>query len=664
MGSISKWTARAAAGAAILALVAAAGEAQNLIDIGVDQIRVEGNATTLVPFTLTLAGPATSTITVNWRTIGGSAQVGFDFVLVTSGTVTFNPGDLSKPLTPTVQIVGDSSPEWSSTLQQDEVFFVELFNPIGATIRRGRASVTIIDDDVSQPGAQYLSAVTDSTGKGSNDGRNRLQWRVPAAPSGPTRFNVCFKTSATTCTPPLADTDIAGGGCFNVPGPFTPGSKMLFTHDKSSAIRVRVGNNYCYTVFTYYPAVSNERAEVSVKAFNSGPGPVRWTLTPGHYGGTAAASLVPPTVGLDGIYSVGTDGVVYAMQRGASGGLWPSTWNPLALGKPAHSRSPVVTFSAGARFFAGTENGEVHAVDARLGTLVWSRAAVFPPGSQQLMTGATGAQAAPAGIFKSFGGLNDLLVVGTATAVGNTSFFALDPTTGATLDSYPTVGDTPPGPIDNVLGMAVVDYATNKVYFGTNGSAFTLWGLDMGPSGAPDLKLLTTPAWNPKPLGASGGTTGSPVMRNGQLYMGTDNGANSQVHSLRASDGLLYSYTHGDGQVKGFVWPDRRDTRLYFSTVNKVHGVFDSGSSLAPIWAPISVVSPSIPLQKPGTDHLWVGDGQGRLIQIEVLTGTVTNSIPLDTGTVQIGAPSLDNPNNLLIVGSDKGVIYAVSVPF
>jgi len=661
---IWKWTARVLATAAVLSLAPRSGEAQNLIDIGVDQIRVEGNATTLVPFTLTLAAPATSTITVNWRTIAGSATVGFDFALVSSGLVTFNPGDLSKPLTPTVQIVGDTTPEWSSTLQQDEVFFVELFNAVGATIRRGRASVTIVDDDVSQPGAQYLSAVSDSTGGGPNDGRNRLQWRVPAAPVSPTRFNVCFKASAGACTSPLADTDIAGGGCFNVPGPFTAGSKMLFTHDSSSAIRVQVGNNYCYTVFTYYPAVSNERAEVSVKAFDSNPGPVKWTFTPGHYGGVAAATLMPPTVGLDGIYSVGTDGVVHAMQRGVSGGLWPSTWNPLGLGKPAHSRSAVVTFSAGARMFVGTENGEVHAVDARLGTLVWSRAAGFPPGSQQLMTGATGAQAAPAGLFKSFGGLNDLILVGTATAVGNTSFFALDPLTGATLDSYPTGGDTPPGPIDNVFGMAVVDYAANRVYFGTNGSSFTLWGLDLGPSGAPDLKRFTTPAWNPKPLGTISGTTGSPVMRNGQLYLGTDSGAASAIHSLRASDGNLYSYTHGDGQVKGFVWPDRRDTRLYFSTVGKLHGVFDTGSSLATIWTPINIVSPSIPLQMPGTDNLWVGDGQGRLIQVDVLTGTVSNSLPLDTGTVQIGAPSLDLANGLVIVGSDKGVIYAVRAPF
>jgi outer membrane protein assembly factor BamB len=401
-----------------------------------------------------------------------------------------------------------------------------------------------------------------------------------------------------------------------------------------------------------------------VKTFDSTPGPVKWTFTPGHYSTATAASLVPPTVGLDGIYSVGTDGVVYAMQRGTgpTSGLWPPTWNPVALGKPAHNRSPVVTFSAGARLFVGTENGEVHAVDARTGSIVWSRAAGFPAGSQQLMPGSTGTQATPAGLFKSFGGLNDLLLVGTATSGGNTQFFALDPVTGATRDYFPTGGDTFPGPIDNVYGMAVVDYASNKVYFGTAGSAFTLWGLDMGPSGAPDLKLLPAPAWNPQPLGITGGTTGAPVARNGRLYLGTDNGAASAIHSLRVSDGNLYSYTHGDGQVKGFVWPDRRDDRLYFSTVNNVHGVRDDGMAITPLWSPISVQSPSIPLQRPGTDNLYVGDGNGRLLQIDVVSKTIT-PVQLDTGTVQIGAPSLDNVNSLVLVGSDKGVIYAVRVP-
>jgi outer membrane protein assembly factor BamB len=278
------------------------------------------------------------------------------------------------------------------------------------------------------------------------------------------------------------------------------------------------------------------------------------------------------------------------------------------------------------------------------------------------MPGSTGTQAVPAGVFKAFGGQNDVLVMGTATAAGNTQFFELDPATGETLDTYGPA-DLPPGPIDNVFGMAVVDYARNRVYFGTNAGAFTLWGLDLGPPGTPDLKLASLP-WNPQPLGAVLGTSGAPVMRNDRLYLGTDSGAASQIHALPVSSGISYSFVHGDGQVKGFVWPDRRDDRVYFTTDHLVWAAKDDGTLLAPLWPPINQGSPSIPLQMPGTDFLYVGDGNGNLVEIDVKTGTVVKSIKLSFRDVQIGAPSLDNVFRTVHVGSDDGVIYAVRVPF
>jgi hypothetical protein len=99
--------------------------------------------------------------------------------------------------------------------------------------------------------------------------------------------------------------------------------------------------------------------------------------------------------------------------------------------------------------------------------------------------------------------------------------------------------------------------------------------------------------------------------------------------------------------------------------MSQVHTVVDDGASLTELWAPINVTTPSIPLQKPGTDLLYVGDGNGRLLQVDV-TGPTPSIKPLqlDLDGVQIGAPSLDNVNSLIHVGSEKGVIYAVKVPF
>jgi outer membrane protein assembly factor BamB len=476
----------------------------------------------------------------------------------------------------------------------------------------------------------------------------------------PKNFPVCWNKGA-GCSPPTDPFEATLGGCEQPVPPELPGEKQVFKHEGLDA-----PETYCYSVFTLYPAISAEIGEVVTRTFDSTPpNPLQWSFTPGEYaGGGRGVAVEPPTVGLDGVYSVGSDGVVYSMERGLSGGPWPVAFYPLALGKRAHNRNAVVPLPEGSRFFVGTESGEVHSVNAKNGSIVWSRAALFPAGSQQLMPGSTGTQAPPAGVFKAFGGQNDVLLVGTAQVGGNTQFFELDSATGATLDAYPDgVVDLPPDKIDNVFGMAVVDYAKNRVYFGTSAGSFTLWALDLGAP-TPDLTLSSLP-WNPQPLGTVLGTAGAPVFRNDRLYLGTDSGAASQVHAIPVSGGTPYGAVHGDGQVKGFVWPDRRDDRLYFTTDNFVFGMKDDGTKLADLWPRITGISnPSIPLQMPGTDFLYVGDNNGNLVEIDVKTGTVITSIKLSASDVRIGAPSLDNVNRMIHVGSADGVIYAVRVPF
>jgi len=655
MGRTVRWVARAFVALAAVVAGPAAARAQDFL-LQQDYRVVEGTPTVNVIITRTSSGLDTD---VFWRTIDGSAVGGSDFTPVPSGSVHFTPSDFSK--TVPVTILNDGTPE-PGTGVQDEVFFIELTGVSGAgVIQDGRATVTIVDDDRSTPGAQFLSVVSDGT---SISGRNRLQWRVPAGqPNAPTQFHIRWDKGPTDCVFPGNTTAGFGGS-----GAFTAnaaGTVQSYPHSVPVPHEV-----WCYSIFTLYPAQSPTIVTVKTKTFDSNAGPLKWTYT-----NTAALpSVAPPTVGQDAIYSVDNDGVLHAMQRsGANAGAWPPTWNPVDLGLPGHNRSPVVPLSVlGWRLFVGTENGEVHSVDGRTGTINWSRSQPF--GNSQLMSGSAGTQATPALLLKAYGGLNDLLLVGTATGASNAKFFALDPLTGATIDAYPNgTTDTPPGGrVDNVLGMAVVDYAGNRVYFGTTGTGLTntLWSLDLGPMGSPDLTLTGALAWNPKPLGTGTGTVGSPVLRNGRLYLDTGSGATSELHSLRISDGYLSSYMHGDGQAKGFAWPDRRNGRLYFSTTSQVRALNDDGSSLAPdpgwlasVGGSVTMTNPSIVLQKPGTDELYVGDGLGRLVRLNAATGLQVGMVTLDANAI-IGAPSLDNVNNMLLVGSDKGVIYAVQVGF
>jgi hypothetical protein len=118
----------------------------------------------------------------------------------------------------------------------------------------------------------------------------------------------------------------------------------------------------------------------------------------------------------------------------------------------------------------------------------------------------------------------------------------------------------------------------------------------------------------------------------------------------------------GDGAVKGFVWPDRRNNNLYFSSNTWVQAVQDLGASFNRLWS-LPIPNASMVLQKPGSDYIYVGNGNGQLIQIDVVTQFQT-PLTLEASGVQIGAPSLDGGYDLVIVGSSTGTLHAVRVPY
>jgi hypothetical protein len=113
----------------------------SLISIG-DAFATEGDSgTTEVTLTVELDVASTDRITVDWVTGPGSALGDVDFV-VSSGTVVFEPGELSKTIT--VEVIGDAEYEG------DETFTVSLSNATGgATIDDGLGVVTIEDDDAA-----------------------------------------------------------------------------------------------------------------------------------------------------------------------------------------------------------------------------------------------------------------------------------------------------------------------------------------------------------------------------------------------------------------------------------------------------------------------------------------------------------------------------------
>ncbi len=101
----------------------------------------EGNAgTTPFTFNVNLSAASGQTITVHYQTADGTATVANnDYVAIPDTTLTFNPGETSKPIT--VNVNGDLN------VEPNETFFVNLSLPTNATIGTAQGTGTIQNDD-------------------------------------------------------------------------------------------------------------------------------------------------------------------------------------------------------------------------------------------------------------------------------------------------------------------------------------------------------------------------------------------------------------------------------------------------------------------------------------------------------------------------------------
>jgi hypothetical protein len=109
---------------------------------------IEGDSgTKTLNFTVTLSAASSLTVTLNYATANNTATAGPDYVS-TSGALTFNPGDLTKTISVTIN--GDQS------FEQNETFFVNLSSPSNASISDNQGLGTINNDD-AQGGFVSLS---------------------------------------------------------------------------------------------------------------------------------------------------------------------------------------------------------------------------------------------------------------------------------------------------------------------------------------------------------------------------------------------------------------------------------------------------------------------------------------------------------------------------
>ncbi|HXH95035.1 MAG TPA: Calx-beta domain-containing protein [Thermoanaerobaculia bacterium] len=143
---------------------------------------VEGNAgTSLMTFNVILSAASAATVTVNYATADQTATAGSDYV-AGSGTVTFSPGQTTKPVTVTIN--GDV------TAEADETFLVNLNTPVNATILDGQGVGTIKNDD-------NLSAlsINDVTLAEGNSGTTSFTFTVTLTPAAAFPVTVNYATA-------------------------------------------------------------------------------------------------------------------------------------------------------------------------------------------------------------------------------------------------------------------------------------------------------------------------------------------------------------------------------------------------------------------------------------------------------------------------------------
>lgn len=142
---------------------------------------------TPLSFAVTLAAASTTAVTVDYATVGGTAQPGIDYVAA-SGTVTFPPQQTSA--TVEVTLLPDGVPEG------DETFQVVLSNASGAVMFDGVGVGTIVDDDPPRIVAGDCTTVEEDAGT------HGCVFAVDLVPVGSAQpVTVDFATAPGTATP-------------------------------------------------------------------------------------------------------------------------------------------------------------------------------------------------------------------------------------------------------------------------------------------------------------------------------------------------------------------------------------------------------------------------------------------------------------------------------
>lgn len=252
----------------------------------------EGNSgTTPAVFTMKLTGPSPWPATVGWSTSDGSALGAVDYQ-ISSGTVTFAPGETQKTFT--VNVLGDTQAEG------DETFWVNINTPNGVGVARWSALCTIRNDD-----GVAMASIDDVTITEGDSGQKNVNFTISMTPAWPaTSAEVAYVTKDGTAR---AGTDYAarsGSVIFNTGDTAKTISVPILGDtdpegDETFTLQISLASSCCNGAIATF---SKATGTATILNDDVGVGPSDMSMTPGqtvsYFVQMGSAKAVPLTVPL------------------------------------------------------------------------------------------------------------------------------------------------------------------------------------------------------------------------------------------------------------------------------------------------------------------------------------------------------------------------------
>jgi hypothetical protein len=297
----------------------------------------------------------------------------------------------------------------------------------------------------------------------SGDGENELMWLTPSGTHSAT--TILYRTD----TYPRGPADPLAIPVGTYPG--GPDEVGRATHD-TLANDIR----YYYAAFAKDASGEASPGKLTFGRPRSRAGAFRWSYT--------AGGVASPSVGglPNDFMTVSSAGFVFALEHAADGGFWSSGFTPAQVPSPTAAR-PIslpdwATPTGEPWVLISSSTGRVSAVHASTGAIVWTSPSLGRP-----------VEASVCAMYTTIGGIDDIVMVGTADGRRSNRFYGLDLNDGSILWSFDNGGGA--DRIGAIRGMCTVDYGRSQVYFTSKparfGSQDTVWALSLDVGSATKL---------------------------------------------------------------------------------------------------------------------------------------------------------------------------------